>query len=77
MKIKVFFQDDIIAIRVPSDINFQQLKEKLKDRLKINEDIMMQYRDEPSGSYAEILSDNDLDVALQRNPKLSLYIGIV
>ncbi|KAK2760215.1 bud emergence protein 1 [Arachnomyces sp. PD_36] len=77
MKIKVFFQDDIIAIRVPSDINFQQLKEKLKDRLKINEDIMMQYRDEPTGGYAEILSDNDLDVALQRNPKLSLYIGVV
>lgn len=77
MKIKVFFQDDIIAIRVPSDINFQQLKEKLKDRLKINDDIMVQYRDEPSGGYAEILSDNDLDVALQRNPKLSLYVGIM
>jgi len=75
LKIKVFFQDDLIAIRVPSDISFQQLNEKLKDRLKVQEDIKIQYKDEPSSGYAELLSDNDLDVALQRNPKLTLYIG--
>lgn len=75
LKIKVFFQDDLIAIRVPSDIIFQQLKDKLKDRLKVQEDIIIQYKDEPSNGYAEILSDHDLDVAIQRNPKLTLYVG--
>lgn len=75
MKIKVYFQDDLIAIRVPSDISFYQLKEKLKDRLKVNDDIIVQYKDEPTGGFAEMLSDNDLDMALQRNSKLALYVG--
>ena len=75
LKIKVFFEDDLIAIRVPSNIKFQDLKKKLKDRLKIQEDIMVQYKDEPSSSYAELLSDRDLDVALGRNPKLTLYVS--
>lgn len=75
LKIKVYFQDDLIAIRVPSDINFQQLKEKLSDRLKVEEDIILSYNDEPSNGRAELLSDYDLDVAIQRNPKLQLFVG--
>lgn len=79
MKIKVFFDQDAYAIRVPSDISYQQLKDKLKDRFKIGQgdgeqDFMLQYKDDPSGGYAELLSDRDLDVALQRNPKLTLVI---
>ena len=75
LKIKVFFEDDLIAIRVPNDIGFQQLRDKLKDRLKVEEDVMIQYKDEQSNGYAELISDRDLDVALQRNPKLTLYVG--
>ena len=75
LKIKVFFEEDLIAIRVPSNIRFQDLKKKLKDRLKLQDDIMVQYRDEPSNTYAELLSDRDLDVALGRNPKLTLYVS--
>jgi len=75
LKIKVYFQDDLIAIRVPNDISFQQLKEKLRDRLKVEEDIILSYNDEPSNSRAELLSDYDLDVAIQRNPKLQLFVG--
>lgn len=77
IKIKVFFQDDIIAIRVPSDISFQHLKEKLKERLKVVDDIMIQYKDEPSNTFAELVSDNDLDTAFQRNAKLALYVGFL
>ena len=75
LKIKVHFEDDVIAIRVASDISFVQLKDKLKDRLKAQDDLLIQYKDEPSGSYAELLSDRDLDMALSRNPKLALYVG--
>ena len=75
LKIKVFFEDDLIAIRVPADIIFEQLKEKLRERLKVRDEIMIQYKDEPSNGYAELLSDHDLDIALQRNPKLTLYVG--
>lgn len=76
MKVKVFFQDDLIAIRVPSDISLQQLKDKLVDRLKIHEEIALQYKDEPSGSYVDLMSDQDLDRAIQRNSKLTLYVVV-
>ncbi|PTU20255.1 hypothetical protein P175DRAFT_0510182 [Aspergillus ochraceoroseus IBT 24754] len=69
MKVKVYFQDDLIAIRVSSDINLQQLKEKLLDRLKINDEIA-------SGNYFDLSSDHDLDTAIQRNPKLTLHVGL-
>lgn len=74
LKIKVWFDDDCIAIRVPNDINFLQLKDKLKERLKVQDEIVVQYKDEPSGNLVELLSDRDLDVALDRNPKLQLFV---
>ena len=75
LKIKVFFEDDCIAIRVPAEISFSQLRDKLSERLKVREEIMIQYKDEPTGGYAELLSDQDLDFALQRNARLQLYVG--
>ena len=75
LKIKVWFEDDCIAIRVPSEITFPQLRDKLHERLKVKDELMIQYKDEPSQGFAELISDNDLDIALQRNPKLQLYVG--
>ena len=75
IKIKVFFQEDIIAIRVPQDIGYQALKDKLRDRLKVNEDIVVQYKDEPSSCFADLTSDADLDTAIQRNPRLQLHVN--
>lgn len=76
MKVKVFFQDDLIAIRIPSGVSMQHLKDKLSDRLKIEEDIVVQYRDESSGDYVNLVSDRDLENAMQRNTKLTLYVSI-
>lgn len=75
LKIKVRFENDCIVIRVPSDITFDQLKGKLRDRLKIQEEITVHYRDEPTGTYVAMLTDQDLDVSVSRNPELRLYIG--
>lgn len=75
LKIKVNFQDDLIAIRVPSEIGFQQLRNKLQDRLKIQEEILIKYKDEPTNEHFEMLSDRDLDMALSRNQKLTLFVG--
>ncbi len=75
MKVKVFFQEDIIAIRVPQDIVFSALKERLMERLKLNENIVIQYKDEPTNSLIDLENDDNLDVALQRNPKLTLYVN--
>ncbi|PQE13641.1 bud emergence 1 protein [Rutstroemia sp. NJR-2017a BVV2] len=76
MKIKIYFGDDLIAIRVPTDIQFQQLYEKICDRLKIpqDDDVALYYKDEPSGEKPNLMSDNDLDVALRRNDKLIIYV---
>ncbi|KAF3387426.1 Protein scd2/ral3 [Penicillium rolfsii] len=76
MKVKVFFQDDLIAIRIPNGVSLQHLKDKLCDRLKIQDDIIVQYRDEASGTYVDLMSDLDLENAMQRNTKLTLFVNI-
>ncbi|RNJ58531.1 bud emergence protein 1 [Verticillium nonalfalfae] len=79
MKVKLCFNGDLIAIRVPTDIQFQQLYEKICDRLKIpmNESVQLSYKDERTGDKPSLMSNNDLDVALQRNDKLLLYVDQV
>ncbi|KAL8905527.1 MAG: hypothetical protein Q9207_002589 [Kuettlingeria erythrocarpa] len=77
LRVKIWFEDDCIVIRVPNDISFQQLRDKVRDRLKLEDDITIQYKDEASGGFAEMLSDRDLDVAIERNPKLTLYVRYV
>ncbi|KAM5347963.1 hypothetical protein ACJ41O_007787 [Fusarium nematophilum] len=79
MKIKMYYNGDLIAIRVPTDIAFQQLYDKIRDRLKVpaGEQLQLFYKDEPTGDKPSMLSDNDLDYALQRNEKLLLYVEVV
>lgn len=76
MKVKIYFGDDLFAIRVPRDIQYQQLYEKIRDRLKISpeEEIAMYYKDESSGERPSLMSNNDLDFALQRNDKLIIIV---
>lgn len=75
MKVKVMFQEELIVIRVPSDITYLQLRDKLRDRLKVSEELVIQYKDEPSNSSVDLNNDTDLDVALQRNTKLTLFVN--
>jgi len=76
MKVKIYFGEDLIAIRVPTDIQYTQLYDKIRDRLKIaqGEEIALSYKDEASGERPGLLSNNDLDVALKRNDKLIIYV---
>ncbi|EEP77800.1 conserved hypothetical protein [Uncinocarpus reesii 1704] len=76
IRIKVFFQDDIIVVRVPADIMLEQLRDKIRDRLKVEEDILLRYKDEPSRGFVDLMSDADLEVAIQRNTKLMVYVGL-
>jgi bud emergence protein 1 len=79
MKIKMYYNGDLIAIRVPNDIQFQQLHDKIRDRLKISdgEQVQLFYKDEATGDKPNLMSDNDLDFALQRNEKLLLFVEVV
>lgn len=74
-KVKLFFNGDTFLIRVPSDTNFQQLFEKVKDRTKVpsGEQIQLFYRDEQSGDKLSLMSNNDLYYALDHNEKLVIY----
>lgn len=76
MKVKIYYGDDLFAIRVPTEIHFQQLYEKICDRLKIPQgvEVALYYKDESSGEKPRLLSNNDLDYALQRNDKLIVYV---
>lgn len=79
MKVKLCFNDDLIAIRVPTDIHFQQLYEKIRDRLKIpaGEQIQLFYKDDQTGEKPGLMSNNDLIYALRRNEKLLLFVEAV
>ncbi|ODQ51554.1 hypothetical protein SAICODRAFT_8850 [Saitoella complicata NRRL Y-17804] len=72
IKIKVFFNDDLIAIRVPRDVTFQALSDKLRDRLGGVQSV--RWKDENAGELLELRDDEDLGFALrQSGPKVVLY----
>lgn len=76
MKVKLSYNGDLIAIRVPSDIQFRDLYQRIIERLKIpsSEPVQLSYKDEATGDKPPLVSNNDLDIALQRNEKLLLYV---
>lgn len=76
MKIKLSYNGDLIAIRVPTDIQYQELYEKIRDRLKVpaGETVDISYKDERTQDKLPMTSNNDLDVAVDRNEKLLLYV---
>lgn len=75
MKIKVHLAGEIVAIRVPQDISYEALKAKIRDRLGVDDDIMIRYLDGSTDTKVDLMSDEDLDAAIQRNPtKLALYV---
>jgi len=76
MKVKLSYNGDIIAIKVPADISFDTLYDKIVDRLKIppGEEPQLSYKDEATGDKPPLMSNGDLDLALTRNEKLLLYV---
>lgn len=78
MKIKISYNGDLIAIRVPADIQYQQLCDKIQDRLKVSPSEQMQlfYKDESTGDKPSLSNDADLDYALERNEKLMLFVEV-
>lgn len=76
MKVKIYYGNDLIAIRVPTDIQFGKLSAKIRDRLKIpsHETMTLSYKDDNSSERPLLMSDKDLDLALSRNDKLVVYV---
>ncbi|PSN63769.1 hypothetical protein BS50DRAFT_88315 [Corynespora cassiicola Philippines] len=81
LKIKVWFEEDnCVVIRMPTSLRFEDLYQKLKDRRALekedsrSEELMVEYRDEIEGQYYPIENDEDLAIAVERNPKLTLSV---
>lgn len=71
VKVKVFYQDDLIAIRVPSDIDYATLHDRLCERLRV-ETLSLLYKAD-DGSRVVISNDEDLGAAVYGKNKLVLY----
>ncbi|KAK6087585.1 SH3 domain-containing protein [Seiridium cupressi] len=73
-KVKLFFNGDTFVIRVPSDTNFPQLHDRIRERVKVGGELQLFYRDEASGDKLGLMSDNDLNYALDHNEKLVIFV---
>ncbi|BFZ53815.1 bud emergence protein 1 [Savitreella phatthalungensis] len=81
LKIKIFHDDDLIAIRVPSDITFDRLCEKVRSRLFDGSsttspplDLVIRYRDPVSQQLKPIASSESFTAFLASSDKLVLYV---
>jgi bud emergence protein 1 len=81
LKIKVWFEEDnCVVIRMPTSLQFADLYKKLKERRmlerpgEMEEELNVEYRDEIEGRFYPIENDEDLQIAVERNPKLTLSV---
>jgi bud emergence protein 1 len=82
LKIKVWFEEDnCVVIRMPTSLKFLDLYDKLKERRALerpdeskDEELEVEYKDEVEGLFYPIENDEDLAIAVDRNPKLTLSV---
>jgi bud emergence protein 1 len=76
LKVKIYFNEDTFLIRVPADTNFQHLYERIRERTRPSggDQIQLFYRDERSGDKLSLMSNNDLNYALDHNDKLVIFV---
>lgn len=73
IKIKVFFEEDLIAIRVAHDIQFEELCDKLRDRLS-GAWQSISIKDDATETYKGIHDDADFQDLLVRTDRIVLYV---
>ncbi|KAF2637499.1 hypothetical protein P280DRAFT_407017, partial [Massarina eburnea CBS 473.64] len=83
LKIKVWFEEDnCVVIRMPPSMRYGELHAKLRERRDMekpeerDEEMYVEYRDEVEAKYYPIENDEDLQIAVERNPKLNLSVSI-
>lgn len=90
VKVKAWFdRDTCVVLRLPSRgaFNFADLYHKISDRRRLefkngqmggeveeDEELDIEYRDERDGEYYRLEGDEDLEIALERNEKLTLAV---
>ncbi|KAI5366322.1 Putative PB1 domain, SH3 domain, SH3-like domain superfamily, PX domain superfamily protein [Septoria linicola] len=89
VKVKAWFdRDTCVVIRMPArgNFGFEDLRKKIVERRKLEfanaaadqeldaDDLEIEYRDEKDGEYYRLEGDEDLDIAVERNEKLTLAV---
>ncbi|OSS47682.1 hypothetical protein B5807_07196 [Epicoccum nigrum] len=81
LKIKVWFEEDnCVVIRMPTSLRYVDLYNKLRERRRLerpdepDQDLIVEYRDEMEGTFFPIENDEDLQIAVERNPRLTLSV---
>ena len=85
IKVKAWFdRDTCVVIRMPprGQFGYEDLYQKIVERRRLeykgqdqdDEDLDIEYRDESNGDYYRLEGDDDLDVAVERNEKLTLAV---
>jgi bud emergence protein 1 len=81
LKIKVWFEEDnCVVIRMPLSLKFADLYQKLVERRQLEtgeemgEMLIVEYKDEADDYFYPIENDEDLGIAVERNPKLTLSV---
>ena len=78
-----FENENTVVIRMPTSLSFIDLYHKLRERRALelgeaagDEDLVVEYRDEVEDRFYPIENDEDLAIAVQRNPKLKLEVMV-
>ncbi|GAB1738817.1 hypothetical protein NU219Hw_g3604t1 [Hortaea werneckii] len=85
VKVKAWFdRDTCVVIRMPprGNFTFEELHRKIVERRRLeykgqdqnDEDLDIEYRDEKDGEYYRLEGDEDLEIAVERNEKLTLAV---
>lgn len=85
MKVKAWFdRDTCVVLRMPprGQFNHSQLLQKIRERRRLeykgedpeSSELDVEYRDAGDGEYYRIDGDEDLEIALERNDKLTLAV---
>ncbi|KAK4893614.1 bud emergence protein 1 [Elasticomyces elasticus] len=85
VKVKAWFdRDTCVVIRMPprGQFSYEELYRKIVERRRLeykaqdqsDEDLDIEYRDEKEGEYYRMEGDEDLEIALERNEKLTLAV---
>lgn len=85
VKVKAWFdRETCVVIRMPprGQFNFGDLYQKIVDRRKLEfkdeaeVDLDIEYRDEENGEYYRLEGDEDLEISVERNEKLTLAVRV-
>lgn len=90
MKVKAWFdRETCVVIRMSprGQFNYSDLYQKIVDRRKLEfkdsgngeeaePELDIEYRDEENGEYYRLEGDEDLEIAVERNEKLTLAVRV-